>query len=76
MNELNECPECHSHDLEYDHERAEISCKKCGLVIDENIIDLGPEGGDEGGLVIATGTPEQIVKNKDSQTGLFLKKSL
>ena len=38
------------------------------------IIDLGPEGGDNGGQVIAAGTPEQIVKNKDSYTGEFLKK--
>lgn len=37
------CPECHSTDLEYDYERAEISCKHCGLVIDEEIVDLGPE---------------------------------
>ena len=43
MSNINECPECHSHDLECDYERAEISCKKCGLVIDENIIDMGPE---------------------------------
>ncbi len=37
------------------------------------IIDLGPEGGDAGGYVIATGTPEEIIKNKDSFTGQFLK---
>lgn len=36
------CPECNS-DLEYDYERAEISCKKCGLVVEEQIIDQGPE---------------------------------
>ena len=40
------------------------------------IIDLGPEGGDKGGNIIATGTPEEIVKNKDSYTGEFLKKYL
>lgn len=40
------------------------------------IIDLGPEGGDKGGQVIATGTPEQIAKNSASHTGLFLKKTL
>ena len=40
------------------------------------IIDMGPEGGDEGGTVVATGTPEQIAKNKDSYTGMFLKKML
>ena len=37
------------------------------------IIDLGPEGGQDGGQVVATGTPEEISKNKKSQTGLFLK---
>ena len=38
------------------------------------IIDLGPEGGEKGGEVIAVGTPEQIVKNDKSYTGKFLKK--
>jgi len=36
------------------------------------IIDLGPEGGDKGGQVIATGTPEQVTRNKKSYTGQFL----
>ena len=40
------------------------------------IIDLGPEGGDEGGEVVATGTPEEIAKNKNSYTGEYLKKVL
>ena len=40
------------------------------------IIDLGPEGGDKGGEIVATGTPEQIVKNDRSHTGKFLKKYL
>ncbi|MCY1713230.1 excinuclease ABC subunit UvrA [Caproiciproducens galactitolivorans] len=40
------------------------------------IIDLGPEGGDGGGRVIAKGTPEQIVKVKESYTGQYLKKLL
>ncbi len=40
------------------------------------IIDLGPEGGDEGGYVIATGTPEEVAKNAKSCTGKFLKKIL
>ena len=40
------------------------------------IIDLGPEGGDRGGTIVAVGTPEQIVKNKDSYTGQFLQKYL
>lgn len=40
------------------------------------IIDIGPEGGDEGGTIVATGTPEEIVKCKNSHTGRFLKKIL
>ena len=40
----------------------------------DNIIDLGPEGGDNGGEVVAIGTPEQICKNERSYTGKFLKK--
>ena len=40
------------------------------------IIDLGPEGGDGGGEIIAVGSPEQIVKNDRSYTGKFLKKYL
>ncbi len=42
----------------------------------DHIIDLGPEGGDNGGEVISIGTPEQIVKNEKSYTGKFLKKYL
>ena len=38
------------------------------------IIDLGPEGGEKGGQIIAVGSPEQIVKNEQSHTGKFLKK--
>jgi excinuclease ABC subunit A len=40
------------------------------------IIDLGPEGGDNGGEAVAVGTPEQICKNEKSYTGKFLKKYL
>ena len=40
------------------------------------IIDLGPEGGDKGGEIIAVGTPEKICKNERSYTGMFLKKYL
>ena len=42
----------------------------------DHIIDLGPEGGDAGGEIIAVGTPEQICKNEKSYTGKFLKKYL
>ena len=37
------------------------------------ILDLGPEGGAEGGLIIATGTPEEIARDKASVTGRYLK---
>ncbi len=40
------------------------------------IIDIGPEGGDKGGTVIATGTPEEIAKKKNSYTGQYVKKYL
>ena len=40
------------------------------------IIDIGPEGGKGGGEVVATGTPEEVAKNKKSYTAPFLKKEL
>lgn len=40
------------------------------------IIDLGPDGGEKGGYVVAEGTPKQVAKNKDSYTGRYLKKIL
>ena len=40
------------------------------------IIDLGPEGGDEGGRITAIGTPEDIAKNKESYTGRYLAKKI
>ena len=40
------------------------------------IIDLGPEGGDGGGRVIAEGTPEQVAETPGSYTGEYLKKAL
>jgi len=40
------------------------------------IIDLGPEGGDAGGTVVAAGPPEQIIKNKKSYTAKYLKEKL
>lgn len=42
----------------------------------DHIIDLGPEGGDKGGYIIAEGTPEEVAKNKKSYTGHYLKKML
>ena len=40
------------------------------------IIDMGPEGGNNGGNVVATGTPEEIAKCEKSYTGMFLKEKL
>ncbi len=40
------------------------------------IIDIGPNGGDRGGTVIAKGTPEEVAKNPDSYTGMYIKKYL
>ena len=42
----------------------------------DHIIDLGPEGGDKGGTVVATGTPEKVAECEKSYTGQFLKKVL
>ena len=39
------------------------------------VIDLGPEGGDRGGEIVAEGTPEQIAAARNSYTGLYLKES-
>ncbi|MEZ4779833.1 MAG: excinuclease ABC subunit UvrA [Flavobacteriaceae bacterium] len=46
------------------------------IKIVDHIIDIGPEGGKKGGMVIAEGTPEEIIKNKKSFTAQFLKKEL
>jgi len=46
------------------------------IKVADHIIDLGPEGGNGGGKVVFEGTPEEIVKNPDSYTGLYLKKYL
>ncbi len=40
------------------------------------VVDLGPEGGNRGGTIVATGTPEQIAKCEESYTGKFLKRYL
>ncbi len=42
----------------------------------DHIIDLGPEGGENGGYLVASGTPEEIVANKESITGKYLKEKL
>ena len=40
------------------------------------IIDMGPEGGDKGGMVVATGTPEEVIEIKESYTGSYLKEKM
>ena len=42
----------------------------------DHIIDLGPEGGDKGGEIVAEGTPEEIIKFKKSYTGQYLKSKI
>ena len=49
-----------------------IDVMKCA----DHIIDLGPEGGDEGGNLVACGTPEEVAKCEVSYTGQFLKEKL
>jgi excinuclease ABC subunit A len=65
--------------------RALIDAGGSLLVIEHNldviktadyVIDLGPEGGDAGGSIVATGTPEEIMRERKSHTGRFLKSYL
>jgi excinuclease ABC subunit A len=46
------------------------------IKVADHIIDIGPEGGDGGGLVLFEGTPEGLIKNKESHTARFLKAEL
>jgi len=46
------------------------------IKVADHIIDLGPEGGDEGGKILFEGTPEELIKNKESFTAMFLKQEL
>jgi excinuclease ABC subunit A len=46
------------------------------IKVADYIIDLGPEGGDMGGYVVAEGTPEEIAQNPKSYTGMFLRNVL
>ena len=45
---------------------------KCG----DYIVDMGPEGGDGGGTVIAMGTPEHVAKDKKSYTGQYIRRMI
>jgi excinuclease ABC subunit A len=62
-----------------------VDCGNTVVVIEHNldvikmsdyIIDLGPEGGDEGGEIVVSGSPEEIIKNPDSYTSRYLAKRL
>jgi len=77
----------HFHDvsklLEVLHELADAG--NTAVVIEHNleviktadwIIDMGPEGGDAGGCIVAKGTPEEVAKVKESYTGQYLKEML
>jgi excinuclease ABC subunit A len=46
------------------------------IKVADHVIDLGPEGGDKGGFIIASGTPEEVASSKESYTGHFLLKAL
>jgi len=46
------------------------------IKVADHIIDMGPEGGARGGEIICTGTPEEIVRNKKSYTGEYLRTEL
>ena len=42
----------------------------------DHIIDIGPEGGNKGGMIVFSGTPEEILSQKNNHTAMFLKKEL
>ena len=46
------------------------------IKVADYIIDLGPEGGDKGGTLVASGTPEEVAKVKKSYTGQYIKQEL
>jgi excinuclease ABC subunit A len=65
--------------------RALVDAGNSMIIIEHNLdviksadylIDMGPEGGEAGGEIVAVGTPEQVAKNSKSYTGQFLKKIL
>ena len=87
MHEVLENPGLHFHDIRklIKSFNALIEKGHSILVVEHNLeliksadhlIDLGPEGGTEGGYLLAEGTPEIIVKNYNSSTAYFLKSKL
>lgn len=46
------------------------------IKVADYVIDIGPDGGDKGGRIVAKGTPEEVAKNKNSYTGMYLKELL
>ena len=46
------------------------------IKVADHLIDLGPEGGSGGGMIVATGTPEEVAANPGSYTGQYLKRVL
>src|SRR5205814_597966 len=62
------CEQCHGR--RYNRETLEVRFK--GKTIADHVNDLGPEGGEEGGKVVASGTPEKVARAKGSYTGHFL----
>jgi len=46
------------------------------IKVADYVVDMGPEGGERGGMIIAEGTPEEIAKNSKSLTGIYLKDEL
>jgi len=46
------------------------------IKVADHVIDVGPEGGDKGGNIVVSGTPEDVAKNKTSHTARFLKLEL
>ena len=69
LNVLNRLADAGNTVIVIEHNMDVIKCA-------DYIVDLGPEGGDEGGYVVCTGTPEKIVKAKNSYTGAYLKHNL
>ena len=60
-------------DLLINEKCAYLFCKES---VADYIIDIGPDGGDKGGTIVATGTPEEVAKNEKSYTGQYLRKVL